>query len=145
MIGVRDRKDVVNTFNTIFSFTSRMNLNFRLRHYWSRVSYDDILELQDNGDLGDSDFDENHDINFNVFNIDCVFRWRFAPGSDIFVVWKNSILESGDQLINSFGQNLQNTFQSPQTNSISLRVLYFLDFARLRKNGSTATPSTSQP
>lgn len=145
MIGLRDRKNVVNTFNTLFSFTSRMNLNFRLRHYWSRVSYDDILELQSNGDLAESDYDENHDINFNVFNIDCVFRWRFAPGSDIFVVWKNSILESGDQLINSFGQNLQNTFESPQTNSISLRFLYYLDFARFRKKGVVATTQPTQP
>lgn len=145
LIGVRDRKNVVNTFNTTYSFTSKMNLNFRLRHYWSRVSYDDILVLLDDGELGATDYDENHDINFNVFNIDCVFRWRFAPGSDIFVVWKNSILESGDLLINSFGQNLQNTFQSPQTNSISLRILYFLDFARFRKKGVVATTVPSQP
>ncbi len=145
LIGIRDRKDVVNTFNTIYSFTSRMNLNFRLRHYWSRVSYDDILVLEESGDLGATNYNENEDINFNVFNIDCVFRWRFAPGSDVFIVWKNSILEAGDQLINSFGQNLQNTFQSPQTNSISVRVLYYIDFARLRKRGTVATTSPSKP
>lgn len=145
MIGVRDRKDVVNTFTAAFSFTSRMNLNFRLRHYWSRVSYDDILELQPSGELADSNYDEDHNINFNVFNIDCVFRWRFAPGSDLFVVWKNSILEAGSDLINSFPENLNNTFEAPQTNSISVRFLYYIDFARLGRKGGFATSAESKP
>ena len=133
LIGTRDRKDLVNTFLATYSFTPRMNLSFRARHYWSRVSYDNIEVLLESGDLGYTPYSENHDINFNAFNIDCIFRWRFAPGSDIFIVWKNSILESGEQLLPSFSQNLRNTFESPQLNSLSVRVLYFLDFARFRR------------
>ncbi len=131
LIGTRDRQDLINTTTFVYAFTPKMNLNFRARHYWSRVSYDAIEALLEDGTLGASDYSENEDINFNVFNIDCVFRWRFAPGSDIFIVWKNNILESGQVLINSYGENLQRTFESPQTNSISLRLLYFIDFARL--------------
>lgn len=134
LIGTRDRKDLVNTLTATYSFTPRMNLSFRARHYWSRVSNDNIEVLLESGDLGETSYSENHDINFNAFNIDCIFRWRFAPGSDIFIVWKNSILESGDQLIPSFGDNLRNTFESPQVNSLSLRVLYFLDFDRFRRS-----------
>ena len=146
MIGLRDRKDVVNTFTASYAFTARMNLNFRLRHYWSRVSYDDgIMQLMDDGNLMDVGYDGDHDINFNLFNIDCVFRWRFAPGSDIFIVWKNIIAQSEEELVNSFAQNLKSTFQSAQTNSISLRLLYFIDFARFRKKGAVATTVPSQP
>lgn len=133
LIGTRDRKDLVNTFTATYAFSPRMNINFRARHYWSRVSYDNIEVLQEDGELGPTSYDENHNINFNAFNIDCIFRWRFAPGSDIFIVWKNSILESGEALITSYPKNLRNTFESPQVNSLSVRVLYFLDFARFRR------------
>lgn len=133
LIGTRDRVNIVNTFTTNFAFSSKINLNFRARHYWSRVSYDAFEVLLESGDLGPTVHEENENINFNAFNIDCVFQWRFAPGSDLFIVWKNSILESGEQIIDSFGQNLNNTFESPQLNSLSLRLLYYVDFARLRR------------
>ena len=103
------------------------------------------MQLMDDGNLMDVGYDENHDINFNLFNIDCVFRWRFAPGSDIFIVWKNIIGQSDPELINSFTQNLRSTFQSAQTNSISLRLLYFIDFARFRKKGTVETTQATQP
>ena len=133
MIGTRDRKDVINTTTFIYAFTPRMNLNFRVRHYWSRVTYDAIEALEDDGTLAATEYSENEDINFNAFNIDAVFRWRFAPGSDMFIVWKNSILESGEFIVPSYTENLRSTFTSPQLNSLSLRVLYFIDFARFQK------------
>lgn len=138
LIGTRDRKDVINTTTLIYAFTPRMNLNFRVRHYWSRVTYDAIEALQEDGTLAVTEYSENEDINFNAFNVDCVFRWRFAPGSDMFIVWKNSILESGEFIVPSYTENLRSTFSSPQLNSVSLRVLYFIDFARFQKQKGEA-------
>lgn len=34
----------------------------------------------------------NQNIDFNSFNVDMGATWRFAPGSELTVVWKNSIL-----------------------------------------------------
>lgn len=72
----------------------------------------------------------NRDINFNVFNVDAVFQWRYAPGSDLFIVWKTNILSWGDLPEYNYLTNLRNTFDSPQVNSISVRWLYYLDLGR---------------
>ena len=66
-------------------------MNFRLRHYWFKANYDSFHELQEDGSLVNSDFGGVPDFSFNAFNIDFNFNWRFAPGSDIFINWKNSI------------------------------------------------------
>ncbi|MEM7036291.1 MAG: DUF5916 domain-containing protein, partial [Bacteroidota bacterium] len=133
LIGTRLRRDLENIFTAEYTFTNKIALSFRARHYWSRVAYSKIEALADDGYLVPTYYDENHDINFNAFNIDCVFRWRFAPGSDIFIVWKNAILTAQEALIDPFFDNLRNTFDSPQTNSLSIRILYFLDYQRLKR------------
>ena len=68
---------------------------------------------------------------FDAFNIDLIYRWRFAPGSDIFVVWKNSIFSSQDEVAANYFRNLDGLFRAPQDNSISLKVIYFLDYASI--------------
>ncbi|MEM0997377.1 MAG: DUF5916 domain-containing protein [Bacteroidota bacterium] len=133
LIGTRNRNDLESILNVDYTFTNRIALSFRARHYWSRVTYRNIELLGREGYLENTPYDQEHDINFNVFNIDCVFQWRYAPGSDLFIVWKNNILESGDTPINGYFQNLGNTFTSPQTNSLSIRLLYWLDFARFQR------------
>lgn len=136
LIGTRNRRDIETILTTEYTFTNKIALSFRARHYWSRVRYSSIESLNGEGYLGATYYDEHHDINFNAFNIDCVFQWRFAPGSDLFIVWKNSILELGDSPIDQYFENLGSTFSSPQTNSLSLRVLYYLDYARFAKRGA---------
>ena len=56
-----------------------------------------------------------------------------APGSEINIVWKQAILNSDEQIINDYFENLKNTFAMPQTNSISIKVLYYLDYLSLKK------------
>ena len=63
-----------------------------------------------------------------------VYRWRFAPGSDIFVVWKNSIFNSTELADIGFGKNLEDLRSAPQTNSLSLKIIYYLDYDLLNKN-----------
>lgn len=133
LIGTRDRRNMETILTTEYTFTNKIALSFRARHYWSRVNYSGIEALGQEANLEPTYYNENHDINFNAFNIDCVFQWRYAPGSDLFIVWKNSILQSGEQPFIGYLENLNNTFNSPQTNSISLRILYYLDFARFAR------------
>ncbi len=133
IFGRRDVSTVTNTFNTSYNFNANMALTFRMRHYWSKVKYHSYHTLLEDGYLGASDYDGLHDTNFNAFNIDMIYRWRFAPGSDIFIIWKNSILDFEQTSNLDYFRNLDGLFENPQRNSISLKVIYFLDYVNLKK------------
>ncbi len=115
-----------------------MSISLRARHYWSRVEYSDFYELLDDGylspSIGYDTYGEDYNYNYNAFTIDMQYLWRFAPGSELSLVWKNSISTNETEIINSFLENLNNTFQSSQVNSISLKILYYLDYQYLVKN-----------
>ena len=69
-----------------------------------------------------------HNTNFNAFTIDMVYRWVFAPGSEMRLVWKNSIFASSASTNESYFQNVNNLIEFPATNSLSLKILYYIDF-----------------
>ena len=139
VFGERDRNVFNNTINANYAFTNRMTLSFRLRHYWTSLAYRQYIDLREDGTLAPSNYrgvsEDNaplHDANFNAFNVDLVYRWRFAPGSDIFVVWKNAIFRNNPDLDASYFRNVAELLDSPQTNSFSVKMIYFLDYAQLR-------------
>lgn len=135
--GKRDQRTIENTLDTKYIFNNKMSLSLRARHYWSRVEYSDFHELQEDGSLGASKgfdtYGTEENYNYNAFTIDLQYLWRFAPGSDISIVWKNAIFTSNEHIINGFWDNLNNTFESSQINSISLKILYYLDYRYLKK------------
>lgn len=136
ILGQRDQRTVINTVRAGYSFTKNMNLSFRLRHYWSSVKYNSFHNISEEGDLIPTDYNEFNDLSFNFFNIDLIYRWRFAPGSDIFFVWKNNISDvSGDPnfIQYDYRKGASRLSQFPQSNSFSLKVVYFLDYLSLTK------------
>jgi hypothetical protein len=130
------RRDVP-TFNNILTmqyiFNTKMSLSLRARHYWSRALYYDFYTLTEEGNLDPSDYEGNQDLNFNAFTADLQFTWYFAPGSEMSVMWKNAINTLDNDPVNSYAINLDNMFSSPQSNSFSIRVLYYLDYLYLKK------------
>jgi len=57
---------------------------------------------------------------------------RFAPGSDIILNWKNAIYggafdENIDFANRSYKDGLSSLSNLPQTNSFSIRLIYFLN------------------
>ncbi|MEZ4986006.1 MAG: DUF5916 domain-containing protein [Saprospiraceae bacterium] len=129
--GKRDRNTVETFFRTNYTFNANMTVSFRLRHYWSTVTYESFQLLNSEGALVSSNYSDNHDFDFDAFNIDLIYRWRFAPGSDLFLIWKNSLFSDASVVAPNYFRNLDGLFQSPQDNSLSLKVIYFLDYARL--------------
>jgi hypothetical protein len=108
-------------------------MSLRARHYWSMAKYLEYYTLNSNGTLNRSDYNQNHDINFNAFTVDLQFVWYFAPGSELSVVWKNSINTQDQVVSDDYWNNLGNTLNSAQTNSFSIRMLYYLDYLSLKK------------
>ena len=129
--GVRNRETLTNTLFASYKFDNKSSVTFRLRHYWSKADYDSYYELLDNGELISSNYNENNNVNYNAFNIDMTYRWFFAPGSELVLNWKNSIYTEEENPEDDYWNNFKNTIESPQTNSISLKILYYLDYTKI--------------
>ncbi len=129
-----------NTLSSNYIFNNNMSLTLRARHYWTRLEYQGFNLLETNGGLNTTSYkgiddqgNSLHNTSFNIFNIDMVYRWRFAPGSDIFFVWKNSIFKDSDEIDKSYLFNLGNLLDSPQLNSFSFKIVYYLDYLDVTK------------
>jgi len=134
VFGKRIINNMTNILSVRYLFRNNLSLSLRGRHYWSRADYVSFYNLTDEGYLRDNiSYDQNHDFNFNAFNVDMVFQWQFAPGSFMTLNWKNSIYNEGDVVINSYSRNFNNTLEAKQLNTVSLRVLYFFDYLYLVK------------
>lgn len=134
IFGNRDLTTFENTFTSRYIFKNNLSLSLWMRHYWYQGEYDQYYELTQDGKLEEeNEYQENNDFNFNSFNIDLVFGWEFAPGSNLNLVWKNSILDDSETLMDDFFQNLNSTFRAPQRNSFSVKILYYLDYQNINK------------
>ncbi|NQY10339.1 MAG: carbohydrate binding family 9 domain-containing protein [Flavobacteriales bacterium] len=141
IFGRRDRRTIENILNAEYIFTNRMGISLRLRHYWSTINNKSFHILGDEGQLLDSDFtgldslgNSLYNKSYNAFNFNITYRWVFYPGSELTVVWKNAIYSSNDMVLSSFHDNLSNTLASPQTNSISIKLLYYLDYLSVKRS-----------
>jgi len=131
----RDRTTITNTIDLSYIMTNRMGITFRMRHYWSKLDYNAYYRLNTDGIMVSTAYDglgandqSVHDNSFNAFTIDMVYRWIFAPGSELTLVWKNSIFSFDDQVELNYFENVGGMVQNPATNSLSLKVLYFIDY-----------------
>jgi hypothetical protein len=136
VFGKRDNTTFTTTIQSEYIFTADSYLTFRLRHYWSRADYDgSYFMLMENGRLSSLSYSGNPNRNYNAFNIDMVYNWRFAPGSEMTLVWKNAIYASDSLISYDYLVNLRNMFEFPVLNSLSLKILYYLDYQSLKKRG----------
>jgi hypothetical protein len=134
IFGKRDITTFENKASGKYLFKNNISLSLVARHYYSLGKYDRFYTLLDNGYLEPHvSYTQNHDFNFNSFNIDMVFSWIFAPGSSFNLVWKNEITREKEIVSGNYFNNLDDTFQEPQLNNISLKVLYYIDYQRLKK------------
>ena len=130
----RDIKTIENSISAAFTFNNKAGVNLRIRHYWSGALYKEYFCLNEEGRLDpDPSYLSNHDENFNLLNIDLLFRWVFAPGSELTFAWKNSIFDNQKTVLKGYVENLRNILESDQFNSFSLKVLYYIDYNNLRK------------
>lgn len=135
--GLRNRNTAENILNLKYNFNNKMGLTFRLRHYWSKVDYHTFFNLLKDGTVESlAVTTKNPDININLFNIDMNYTWQIAPGSFVNVNWKSSA-ELSDRLVQGgYYHNLRKTIDSPQFNSFSIKIIYYLDYLDLKGKGS---------
>ncbi|HRH65752.1 MAG TPA: DUF5916 domain-containing protein [Bacteroidia bacterium] len=129
---------IMNTYENVLSgkyiFKNDMALTLNARHYWTTGNYRKYLTLLENGDLVDNHvYSINNDFNYNVFNIDFVYSWQFAPGSNLSIVYKNAIETQTDKITSGLFDDFKRTVREPQSNSISIKILYYLDYLSVKR------------
>lgn len=141
IFGRRDVQIHETFLNGSYIFNNVMSLSLNLRHYWSTARYNRFNQVQEDGSLGQTDYttfradrSTENDVSFNAFNIDLIYRWRYAPGSDLILAWKNSILENGEPLEDNYFREFNNVIRGPQINNFSIRLLYFIDYQSLKRS-----------
>ncbi|QKJ31819.1 hypothetical protein HQ865_19285 [Mucilaginibacter mali] len=132
----RDMQTVENIFNVKYTFNNVAGLSFRLRHYWSKLNNKEFYDLAQDGELThltSTNFDHAVDQNYNVWNIDMIYEWQFAPGSTLSLAWKSSALTSSNIAKYGYLNNFDNTFNQPKNNNYSVKILYYIDYQNLKK------------
>jgi hypothetical protein len=133
IFGARTVNTTENILNFKYNFNNKMGLTLRVRHYWSKVKYNEYFNLQDDGSLKTTASvtrDANYNVNF--LNVDMVYAWQFAQGSFINIVWKDASSYNDSNVAENYFDNLRNTWKQPQQNSLSFRIIYYLDYLSLK-------------
>jgi hypothetical protein len=132
-MGTRNVVTLQNTINAQFTFTAKSFINLKLRHYWRWYKYNEFYLLNSDGSLTQNSTQTANSKNANYFNIDLVYQWNFAPGSVLSFVWKNAIELNKTNLEYNYFNNLGDVWNTPQINSFSFKLLYYIDYQTIRK------------
>lgn len=137
IFGDRTVTTLTTTLSGAYIFNEKTGLTLNMRHYWSRAEYQQFYELTRQGGLLPATPERNgnlsfNNINYNTFNIDLVYSWRFAPGSELMVVWKNAIEERQQEIQKRYIENMNKMLQAPQNNNFSVKLLYYIDYASIK-------------
>jgi hypothetical protein len=129
----------VNTIEHIvsgkYNFSNKMGITFRARHYVSTVDNKDFYLLQKDGTLLlNPGYHPSVNENVNFFNIDMVYTWEFAPGSFLNIAWKNAEQSDNNTVIKNYFRNLDNIVRENNNNNLSVKVIYFIDYYKLKTN-----------
>ncbi|CAM1364320.1 Carbohydrate family 9 binding domain-like [Tenacibaculum sediminilitoris] len=132
--GQRDWTSYNNSLTGKYTFSPISSLSLTFRHNWSKVPYNEFYQLnQNNGELENTSYTEQHDMNFNSWNLDLNYAWQFAPGSQLIAFYRNSIFSSNENATQNFFTNLDNLFSEPNQHTFSVRLVYFIDYNNLKK------------
>ncbi len=131
----RNVNTVEDVLSMKYNFTNKMGLTLRARHYWSKVDPKQYYELDQYGDLQkpSTPYTSNRRQNYNFFSADLVYTWQFAQGSFINVVVKDISDNFSRSFEENYFKNFTKTVEQPQFTSVSLKVIYFLDYLTAKK------------
>lgn len=134
---MRDMISLENSLRANYNFNTSQALSLIFRNFWSAATFPEgeFHVLGKDGILRKAAFSPTEDpnANFNIWNLDLSYRWRFAPGSEAILLYRNSIFNLDNRSELAYLESLENLFQQPLRQNISLRVVYFLDYNNVRR------------
>ena len=137
ILSLRNTNMITNVFRGNYIVNNKIDLSLKLRYHIDQVQNLKFQTLNNNGYLKPTSIENNqeseYDINYTTWTSDIALNWRFAPGSQLSLVWKNAIDNEDNILINHWTNNVEESFNLAQQNSVSLKVIYYFDYLYLRK------------
>lgn len=138
-LGLRDVTSFENSVRASYNFDPFKAIDLRLRNFWSVADHSSNIYfiLNEDGtrtqiDTYDITTQRDPNTNFNIWNMDLSFRWRFAPGSEATLLYRNQIFNSDDQSQLDYTESLSTLFEQPLQHTLSLRVTYFIDYNNIK-------------
>ena len=133
IFGFRNIKSVLNAISGKYSFSDLASITMAFRYNWTPVVYkNNYTKLNNKGLLIPSTYTGNNDVNFNSWNFDLRYVWQFARGSELSILYRNAIFNSDDKSDLSFSDNLNNLFKQPLQQNLSIRLVYYIDYNKLK-------------
>ncbi len=133
VLALRDVARVTNTLSTNYIFNENMGMTLRVRHFWSKVNHDSYHYVGNKGELLIGPTDVDADNKFSALTLDWVYTWRFAPGSDLVLVYKNQVFGGGsDNTGINYFKDWNERENDLISNTITLKIQYFLDYYVLK-------------
>jgi hypothetical protein len=133
IMSMRDVKTLTNYLNVNYIFNAKSAVSMRLRHYWRTIEHEKFYLLNLDGTLAQTDNLHYDNVSKNYFNIDGIYTWRFAPGSEMSLVYKLAINHDDEVIESRYFRNVSNMFDVANDNSLSVRFLYYIDYLQLKR------------
>lgn len=134
----RNRITYINTLLGKYSLNNVMNINLSIRYYWSYSVNQTYLTLQEDGSVTQNStyaFDTNR--NLNSWNLDLSYSWRFAPGSQVSILYRNNSFVNDRYLDANFNTEIESNFKNTLnhenlSHAFSVSIRYFIDYNSLK-------------
>ena len=81
----------------------------------------------------DNDGNSEYDVNYNAWSVDLGLTWNFPSGSELSIVWKNTLQSQGQMLPTGYFDNWEQMLEESFINSLSIKALYYIDYSNIRR------------
>jgi hypothetical protein len=135
-MALRHRRNFEQTLRGQYLFGPNSYLTLDLRHSWNRIDNENTFHLEQDGSLITSDAYSDPTLRINFFNVDLKYVLWFAPGRELNLLYRASLANSDDAIDLGYLQNIQSLSNLPADNFFSLRLVYFLDYAQIKKSAT---------
>ena len=135
-MALRHRRSFEQSLQGQYLFGPNSYLTLDVRHSWNRIENENIFHLNQDGSLSPSAAYQDPDLRINFFNIDLKYVLWFAPGRELNILYRASLANSDNASTLNYIQNIQNLYEVPTDNMFSLRLVYFLDYAQIKKSAT---------
>ena len=132
-MAVRRTQNVEQSLQARYLFSPNSYVRLDLRHSWNRIDPMQTYHLETDGSMIPSDAYTDMKLRINIYNLDIKYVLWFAPGRELNLLYRGSLAYADDQTELDYWKNMQSLGSIPTDHLLSLRVVYFLDYAELAK------------
>lgn len=140
IFGERDTRSLDLTLRGTVAFTPRLSIQVYNQVFVAQGGYEDFKVLQDRNSISPFvNYPKNDAFRLNSFQSNVVFRWRFDPGSTIYIVWdhsrssskeRNNLVSEGSYFRNDVrvSEQIKRTVDIFPQNSFIIKVEYNISY-----------------